>query len=78
MNIEVGGLYHDEWKWSQQFTEREYRDFAYQDRHFSEADYEKDYSEPLAKRARPSVASAVQPCASLWVRRAFLSVQTPS
>lgn len=70
MNIEVGGLYWDEFSWSRQFTEREYSDFSYITQHFSAAELEMNDIQPLAMKSRPSAASLSQPCASLWVERA--------
>jgi hypothetical protein len=78
MNIEVGGLYVDEWKWSQQFTEREYRDFEYQDSHFSEADHEKDYASVPTLWSRPRSAGTVQPCTKSWTARSSILSQTAS
>lgn len=69
MNIEVGGLYWDEWSWSRQFTEREYKDFDYIASHFSQTELDNDYAKPLTQKSRPSAASTVQPCASVWVTR---------
>lgn len=78
MNIEVGGLYMDEFSWARCFTERDYANFEYMDRHFSEAELEFEKDEPLAAMSRPRVARSIQPCASLWVRPASFSVRPAS
>lgn len=75
MNIEVGGLYMDEFSWARQLTERDYANYEYIDRHFSRAELENDYAEPLAAMSRPRSARSVQPCASLWVQRSSFSVR---
>lgn len=73
-NIEKFGLFMDEFTWSRQFTRREYSDFAYQDSHFSQADYEKDYEQAKVSVSRPRSARSVQPCTRDWlVRPSFLS-----
>jgi len=76
MNIEVGGLFWDEWSWSRQFTEREHSDIAYQASHFSEADYEKDYASVPSLWSRPSAASSSQPCTKDWTARSSFLSQT--
>ena len=78
MNIEIGGLFLDEWRWSQQFTEREYSDFAYQDSHFSKADYEKDYATVPSLWSRPRSAGTVQPCTKGWTSRSSILSQASS
>jgi hypothetical protein len=70
MNIEVGGLFWDEFSWSRQFTEKEHTDFAYIEKHFSEAELEIDNKQPLTVMSRSRSAGTVQPCTSLWVARA--------
>jgi len=73
-NIEKFGLFADEYSWSRQFTEKEYADFAYQDSHFSQADYDKDYAKGKVSASRSSVASTIQPCARDWLlRSSFVS-----
>lgn len=69
-NIEEGGLYLDEWRWSQQVTPKEQRDTEYAARHFSEAELEKLKDEPIAILSRPRSARRVQPLIKLWVRQA--------
>jgi len=64
--VEEGGLYGDEWHWSQQFTEREHSDFAYQHSHFSQADYDNDYAKDKPQTSRPRSARSVQPCTAGW------------
>lgn len=74
MNIEIGGLYTDEFTWARAITEREYRDYAYQDSHFSQADYEKDYAPVPTLWSRPRHESEAQPCTKSWTARSsFLS-----
>jgi len=65
--MDAGGLEMDEWHWSQQFTEREYSDFQYQDSHFSQADYENDYAKGIELWSRPRSAGTVQPCTKDWL-----------
>lgn len=67
--VEEGGMYSDEWNWSRDFTERQYRDFAYQDSHFSQADYDNDYAKSNATESRPRSAGTVQPCTQGWTSR---------
>jgi len=69
-NIESGGLFLDEWRWSQQVTPKEQRDVEYTARRFSEAELEKIPVEPLMMKSRPRSARRVQPCTSSWVQRA--------
>jgi len=76
MNIEIGGLYVDEWKWSQQLTEREHRDIQYQASHFSQSDYEKDYASVPSLWSRPRSAGTVQPCTKDWTKRSSILSQT--
>jgi len=72
-NITHGGMFLEEWKWSQQVTPREQRDLAYAAKHFSEAELETPKAKPLTIKSRPSVASSYQPCTSSWVLRASFS-----
>jgi len=73
-NIEKFGLFSDEWTWSRQVHEREYADFIYQDSHFSQADYDKDYAKGKVSASRPSEASTIQPCTRDWLlRSSFVS-----
>lgn len=68
-NIEQGGLFLDEWKWSQQMTPKEQQDVAYAASRFSEAELEKiPVAVPMFK-SRPRSARRVQPCTSTWTRR---------
>lgn len=76
MNIEVGGLYWDEFSWARQFTEREYADYDYIASHFSQTELDNDYAKPLTEMSRPRSAGTVQPCASLWVTRSSFIVRT--
>jgi len=69
-NIERFGLFSDEFTWSRQVQEKEYADYHYQDSHFSQADYDKDYAEPLTVWSRLSAANTFQPCTKTWVQRA--------
>lgn len=69
-NIERGGLFLDEFKWSQQLTPKEQRDLEYTTKHFSEAELEKIPAQRLKIKSRPSVASSYQPCTSSWLVRA--------
>lgn len=68
-NIEKGGLFHDEWKWSQQVTPREQRDMDYTSSRFSEAELEKIPVAVPTFKSRPPSARRVQPCTSTWTRR---------
>lgn len=71
-NIEAGGVYTDEYTWSRQFSEREYRDHAYINLHFSAAEVENDYVKAPVFHARPRSARSVQPCIKDWLaRRSF-------
>lgn len=68
-NIEQGGLFLDEWKWSQQMTPREQRDVAYTSSRFSEAELEKIPVDVPMFKSRPLSARRVQPCTLTWTRR---------
>lgn len=70
-NIEEGGLFLDEWKWSQQMTPQENRDVAYAASRFSEAELEQCKPEALTIKSRPRSARRVQPCTSSWLQRAY-------
>jgi len=69
-NIEQGGLFLDEWKWSQVMTPREQRDVEYTSSRFSEAELKTYKPEPPTIKSRPRSARSVQPCTSSWVRKA--------
>jgi len=69
-NIDQGGLFLDEFKWSQQLTPREQRDLEYTTGHFSEAELETPPVEPPVFKSRPRSARRVQPCTLTWVQRA--------
>lgn len=75
MNIEVGGLYTDEFRWAAQMTERDYANLEYIDSHFSAAELEIPKAEPLTMKSRPRNESEAQPCTSLWVQRASFLVR---
>lgn len=76
MNIEVGGLFWDEFSWARQITEREYADYDYITSHFSQAELDNDYAKPLAIWSRPSVASSSSLEAKLWVSPSSYVVRT--
>jgi len=68
-NIEQGGLFLDEWKWSQQMTPKEQRDVEYASSRFSEAELEKiPVAVPMFK-SRPRSDRRAQPLTSTWTRR---------
>jgi len=69
-NIEQGGMFLDEWKWSQVMTPREQRDVDYTSSRFSEVELKTSKPEPLTVKSRPRSARSVQPCTSTWVQRA--------
>lgn len=69
-NIEQGGLFLDEWKWSQQMTPKENRDVEYAASRFSEAELETPKTEALTIKSRPRSAGTVQPCTLSWLQRA--------
>lgn len=69
-NIDQGGLFHDEWKWSQQVTPREQRDMDFTSSRFSETELETPSAEPLTIKSRLRVARRDMPCTSSWVRKA--------
>lgn len=74
MNIEVGGLFSDEWTWSRHITENDYKNLDYQSKRFSEADFDRNFASPLTTVSRPSEASLSSLDASLWVKRgSFIS-----
>jgi len=68
-NIEAGGVYTDEYTWSRQFTEREYRDHAYIAQRFSDSDFRNDYVKHKPDHARSRSVRSIQPCISGWVSR---------
>lgn len=74
-NITQYGLFMDEYSWSRQFTEREYDDFAYQDKHFSQADYDKDLRQSQISLSRGREAILLAPCTKKWTARAFRTSQ---
>lgn len=69
-NIETFGLFSDEWTWSRQVHEKEYVDFAYQDKHFSEADFRSDRAKSQVAASRPRSVQSIQPCTRNWTLRA--------
>jgi len=68
-NIEQGGMFLDEWKWSQVMTPREQRDVEYTSSRFSEAELKEIKVEVPSFKSRPRSARSVQPCTSSWTRR---------
>lgn len=70
-NIEQGGLFLDEWKWSQQMTPKEQRDVAYTSSRFSEAELEKNPVDVPMFKSRPRSARRVQPLTLTWTRRSY-------
>lgn len=69
--LKQGGLTMDEWRNSQQITSREYKNFAYQERRFSEGDLKNDYVKPKPSLSRGRAAILLAPCTKGWVSRAF-------
>jgi len=76
--IEKGGLTIDEWRNSRQATEREYRDYAYLDKHFSERELVNDYVKPKVSLSRGRVAILLAPCTKNWASRQFRTERAPS
>jgi len=70
--IGQGGLTIDEWKSSQQITNREYKDMAYITSHFSERDFENDYEKHKVSVSRGREAILLAPCTRDWVSRSYL------
>jgi len=68
-NIEEGGMFLDEWKWSQQLWPKEQRDVEYTSSRFSEAELERIPVAVPTFKSRPRSARSVQPCTSTWTRR---------
>lgn len=72
--IEEGGMYSDEWTWSQQVTEKEYRDAEYINRRFSSADFGNDYAKSQMSLSRGREAILLAPSTKTWTSRSsFLS-----
>lgn len=57
-NIEKCGLFLDEWRWSQQVSDREYDDSDYITKHFSKHDFELDDRRAIKTKSRASEASS--------------------
>jgi len=70
-NIEEGGMFLDEWKWSQQLWPKEQRDVEYTSSRFSEAELERIPVDVPTFKSRPRSARRVQPCTSTWTRRSY-------
>jgi len=76
--IEKGGLTIDEWRNSRQATEREYRDYAYLDKHFSERELVNDYVKPKVSLSRGREAILLAPCTKNWASRQFRTERAPA
>ena len=76
--IGLGGLTIDEWRNSQQVTSREYRDYAYMDKHFSERELVNDYVKPKVSLSRGRAAILLAPCTKNWASRQFRTERAPS
>lgn len=67
--IEEGGLFTDEYGWSNCISDREYDDMAYMHDHFTpDFDSGDSISRPVV-HARPRSAGTVQPCISNWLEK---------
>lgn len=69
-NIEQGGMFLDEWKWSQHLDPREQRDVEYTSSRFSEAELESPPVQPVAILSRLAKQPKVQPLIKSWVAQA--------
>lgn len=67
--LEEGGLYSDEYGWSLCLTNRHYDDMDYIATHLPPEPHSGGRSESPVFHARPSAASALQPCIRNWVQR---------
>ena len=77
MYIGKGGLTIDEWRNSQQVTSREYKDYAYMDKHFSERELKNDYVKPKVSLSRGREAILLAPCTKNWASRQFRVKRVP-
>lgn len=76
-NIEAGGLFLDEWRWTVD-TPREKRHVPHPyTAHFSERDLSMKPSLSLGRLSRPRSARSVQPCTADWTKKAYLSNRAP-
>jgi hypothetical protein len=66
MNIQVGGMYLDEWYWSADTPPPPKDDHHPFTEHFSERELENDYAKVPTLWSRPRSAGTVQPCTKTW------------
>jgi len=70
-NIEQGGMFLDEWKWSQHLWPKEQRDVEYAASHFSEAELESIPVDVPTFKSRGREAILLAPCTSTWTRQSY-------